>query len=284
MRVLSPVLLLLILCFSSCDLVRSDEDQPIFLEIQDIELQTQPAQGENTHKIRDAWIVANGQDVGVFELPVTVPLIDEPPIDIRVFAGVRQNGMESFPIEYPFYSSNVFTVDAAPLATVSKDLSVEYIDITNFELVEDFEVANAFNVDLDDFEGSYADIEEDPADPENFAGVLYADEENPVVEVGTGILFNGVDIIGRKPYLELDYKSDVPFTIGVRKFFGNVFQKEYIIVLKEKEEWNHLYLSLQEYLADSGLQSYQILLNMDLNGLDAEEGRVYIDNLKLIRF
>ncbi len=269
----------------SCDIFRNDDLNPVFLDITDINLVTEPGEGANTHNIRDAWIIANGQDVGVFELPVRVPLLEPQPIDVRVFAGIRRDGQQNFPIEYPFFDVEAFTIEDPPGSVVSKAIDIKYRSTTKFEMIADFDINNPFNQNADDFDGSYMDVGADDLIDGNNAGVIYVDQDNPVCEVSTGIPFTAEGIIGQKPYLELDYRGNAPIAIGVKKFLlGNLFQTEYIIILKESEEWNHLYLSLEEFLSEPDIEEYRIVLNVDIEGLDVEEAYCYVDNVKLLRF
>ncbi len=285
MRALIWMLFGCVFFLHSCDVFRNDELDPVFLDITDINLVTEPGQGENTHNIRDAWIIADGNDVGVFELPVRVPLLDPQPIDVRVFAGIRRDGQEAFPIEYPFFDVEAFTVEEPSGTVLSKSIDIKYRSTTKFEMIADFDVSNPFNQNQDDYDGSYMDIVQDDLIPGNNAGIIYVNKENPVFEAQTGIPFNASDIIGQKPYLELDYRGNAPLVIGVKKFFvGNLFQTDYIIILKESEEWNHLYLSLEEFLSDPDIEEYRLILNVDIEGLEEEEVYAYVDNVKLLRF
>ena len=80
--------LLILLVLSSCQ----KEDTggiPTYLKIDNITLD----EGNTTSNITDAWVYVNGQLQGVYELPAKFPVLEQGNTDIKVYAGIKNNGI-----------------------------------------------------------------------------------------------------------------------------------------------------------------------------------------------
>ena len=54
--------------------------------------------------ITDSWVTVNGNFMGAFEIPSSVPLIGINEIsDLRISPGIKENGISATRIIYPFY-------------------------------------------------------------------------------------------------------------------------------------------------------------------------------------
>ena len=65
--------------------------------------------------ITDAWVTMDGINLGVFELPAQIPILDEGEHNFRISPGIKENGMSATRMIYPFYeihesSENIFLV------------------------------------------------------------------------------------------------------------------------------------------------------------------------------
>lgn len=283
-RTLEFAILILLFQFTSCDLFPEEQNNPVFLEIDSIDLVTTNTEGSDSHNIRDAWISINGEELGVFELPTRVPILQEVPVDVRVFAGIRKDGIQSVPLEYPFFVPIDFNLDAEPGDVVSKQLSTNYSSDALFEFIDNMESSSLFGINLDDFEGSEFRITADELNAGNNVGELFVNQDNPVCSVTTSAQFTTEDITGKRPYLEVDYRGDAPLFIGTRTFEAGLIINEDIILLKPIEEWNKLYLSLEGSVEGGETTSYQVYFKADILGFEADSASAFIDNVKLIRF
>ena len=102
----SIIFCLMISLFVACQ--DSPDDIPFRFDIQSVTLNTSSDQGTSSHNIKDVWVFNEGVDVGVFELPSEIPLIpvdERESSDIQISPGVRNNGINSATIIYPFYTS-----------------------------------------------------------------------------------------------------------------------------------------------------------------------------------
>ena len=99
-------LALVLYCFlvSSCDIVNPEEALPAYLKIERFEFSTTPAQGTASEQITDVWVFVNDLSLGIYELPATIPSLDVGNQNITIFPVIRENGVRSTPIIYPFYN------------------------------------------------------------------------------------------------------------------------------------------------------------------------------------
>lgn len=286
MRPILCVAIIICLSFSSCDIVRNDDDlTPYFLKFDSVDVEVKPQEGFDSHNIQDVWVIADGQDVGVFELPVTLPILDDnEKTDVTIFAGIRESGIQSNPIEYPFYEGITFEQDNEPNATIEKDLTFEYRDNIIFEFIDEFEGQTFFTNEIDEFDNSFFAIKNDPERMDNRAGVLHATEEDPICEVTSSFALIADETLGRKPFLEVDFKGTAPLQIGIQAVSNSIIEKYYEIILKPRDDWKKLYLGLTDIVSDSNIDEYRILLGIDIRGFGETEAEAWVDNVKLVRF
>lgn len=274
------IICLTLLC--SCEGLKEQTLDPFYLELGEIEVKTASNQGAATHNIRDAWVLTKERELGPFELPVTLPVLSEASVtEFSIFPGIRDNGQAGLPIIYPFIKPHEFSLTATPGEVYPETLVFEYYDDIVFEFNEDFEGSHVFTLDSDDFSESELTIVGDSEQSGNNVAKIYVNEANPVCEVISASTFSPADFTGTT-YLEIDYKSEVPLVIGIQKNLFNGTQKEYIIILKPKEEYNKLYLNMTSHLSDPEISQFSLILNVDMTGLSIDEGEVLIDNIKLL--
>ncbi len=272
------------LSLTACSNFNATDLNPYFIELSEPSLVTIPVQGEPTHKIRDAWVFTQDQELGPFEVPVTLPVLeDESSTDLVIFPGIREDGREGVPIIYPYLRPIQVTLDAIPGETYPIDLEFEYYDDVSFAFVEDFNGSHTFVLESDDFEGSNLTIVTDPLDPTNTNKVarLNVDQQNPVCEVFTSSLFLPSDF-NNNAYLEINYSSDTPLVLGVMQTIGSYQIPEYIILLNPKPLGNKLYLDLGSILNDPNIGQFSLLLNLSLEGSSVTSGEAFVDDIKLI--
>ena len=93
--------LFLLLFFLSCE--KADTNGiPANIKINDVTLV-----GDSTENITDAWVYINDQLQGVYELPAQFPILNIGTHKLRVKAGIKDNGIASSRIPYPFYASYI---------------------------------------------------------------------------------------------------------------------------------------------------------------------------------
>ena len=107
-------------------------DIPSYIEIDEIIL------NNSTHNITDAWVYINDNLQGVYELPAKFPILEEGQHNLRIKAGIKENGISGTRIAYPFYSSYIIEQLFTAETTISISPEVNYISSADF-FSEDFE-------------------------------------------------------------------------------------------------------------------------------------------------
>ena len=262
--------LIIYLFLSSCDNENINE-VPIYIKIDSILLE------ENTSQnISDVWIYIDDILQGVYELPIEIPLLVEGKHKLRIKAGIRENGISATRIPFPFYTSYIieeqnFTVEE----NITLNPVFNYID--NITVIkENFE---GIGVNLESTLISDTTINLINA-PNNNYGEGILNDSLITFEVATDE-FN-IDQLG-PVFLELDYKSNTQFLVGIYANFPQslVLQKD-IIWITPKDEWNKIYINLTSTIQESNqAESFKVFIGMKRD-FTKDTNWVNLDNITII--
>ncbi|MEI6764914.1 MAG: hypothetical protein WCM76_04685 [Bacteroidota bacterium] len=274
--------LLLLLFLTSCDVINPDEPIPAYIQIDKIDVSTNPvSEGSASSKITDAWVYVDGNLIGIFELPAKFPVLKEGEHDLIIKPGIKVNGISNTRAYYPFYKQYEATVTFVKGEVMSIHPVVTYYpDMVNW--VEDFEGGGQTieTTSTDDtamikcsdptqvFEGSYSGMVHLTASKPHFFGITMDEYVLPAT--------------GAPVFLEMNYKTNCKIYVGMYAYYqGNTTRIE-TIRLNEMPEWNKIYINLTETLQQqpnaSGWKVY-----LDMYRPDSIDSPVaYFDNLKLV--
>ncbi|UPT65781.1 MAG: hypothetical protein M0D57_14840 [Sphingobacteriales bacterium JAD_PAG50586_3] len=89
---------------------------------------------------------------------------------------------------------------------------------------------------------------------------------------------------GSTVYLEMDYKNNFPFVMGV--YVNNptsVVQKQ-LFQFNNSEEWNKIYINMTDYISEEGSAiDFKLFFGAIKVGADTtEDVKIFIDNIKLV--
>lgn len=282
-------LILLSISLLSCDVINKDEEAVSFLLFEELPLviQDSSVEGSASENITDVWLNVDGELIGGFELPVSVPVLGEGPVTVQVFAGILENGLTGLRRRYPFYDFDEIVVDLVDEAEIRMTPTITYIpDVVGFT-IEDFEEAG-FNIEAAfDSDTSFISI----ANPESGdllrgtrIGAAYLDDEHTNFKAITQLK---LDIADKNiAYVELDYKVEGPFRIGIMKNDSPPTEISMIGVNPKLDEngnprWNKIYVNIADYIDILlGAPSYEIFLEADLQGSGTRS--FFFDNLKVV--
>jgi len=272
--------------FTACDILDKDEDVPSFIYISEADLTTLSEEGANTHDIPDVHVFADEQFVGTFELPANIPILAAGPTRLNISAGIKNNGISSRRIIYPFYAPINVEYDLIPglVTPVDADSSVTFSYFPTGSLT-------FFN---EDFEGTGSSL---AASEESIAVLATTNNSNEVRSgFGSGkILFNEeADYFfatttwnlvnlprGRTMYLEVDYRGDQPLEVGIRSLNPVMFNY-FVLGMNPRTEWTKFYIDLTQIIA-SLVQTTSVQIYFESRkSPGAASGEIYIDNLKFV--
>jgi len=285
MRLLLPA----VLCaFSlSCNVINPDEQEPGYIHIPAFEMDVLPGQGTSSEKITEVWVYAEEQIIGVYDLPADVPVIANGPTDIQFFAGIKNNGISSTRIRYPFYKPFTTSVNVSP---ISRDTIVPVFSYFEDVIIteKDFENGNflvpagstqgLFNVTDDPelvFEGSRSGI-----------GTLEAGEVLLYFKDDDNLQLNA----GLPIFLEMNYSCNNSFAVGMLAVNGSTVNKNMAVIINPTTSvpgtprWNKIYIDfglvpLQNLNADYFELYFEVVPD------DPDENvTFYLDNLKLVQW
>ena len=230
--------------------------------------------------ISDCWVTFNGQFIGAYEMPSKIPVHMSGNINARISPGIKVNGISSNRIIYPFYKEYEISTE------INLDQNIELYPITEYR----------DNVDLDDLTGGDFEIgniliatefsdtipitQTENVFQGNKSCAIYLDTTNQyflVKNIESLTFQNYIDDI----FLELDFKSSIPFRVGLI-LNNDVSTRQEHMIIYESNDWKKLYLDLSPIIGLGGnLNNYNIYFEADLPD-EMSSGFVYLDNLKIV--
>lgn len=294
-RFLSGIFLIFLLSsLSSCSKFEGEQTVPAYIRIDTIGLKiTDLMQGSSSASISDAWIYVDDQLVGAFELPCTIPVLHQSICRVTVKPGIKLNGLINLRSAFPLFSDIVKDVMLTPdsITTLGSNLPgshlkvlfTEYSPNTTIKLVEAFEDASfVFDTTLksqitmgltptgsaDVFEGDHS-------------GMVTLSDSITYFEMCTReeLTLPG---LGTPVFVEMDYKTSVPVTIGVYAYSNSTIVQYPLMVLTEMPEWHKIYINLTPIISDTyDALTYKVFIGASRASTDPS-GTLFLDNVKII--
>lgn len=271
---------------SSCELINPEEEIPAFLYIEPFSFTAEPnAHGSASASITEVWVTVNGDFLGAYPLPASVPVLASGMANVRLEAGIHDNGIRATPNIYPFYEAFVRDIELAPNETDTLQPAISYRSNARFAFIEDFE--NGSNVFTEQIEGQNGlTFTNDVIFEGNQSGVITLTQTDNLIQLGTAQIYAGLTDNSPLIYLEMDYRSDVPVTWGVQGFNSTgpgspIFQPGF----RERSDWNKIYFDLSLLVLEGNFSGHRVVLEAAIPvGSSTEEAKVYLDNIKLVHF
>jgi hypothetical protein len=268
---------------NGCSLFDQEEPIPSYLYITEMTLNTNPlVQGSGKHDIKDAWISVNGQFIGVFPLPALVPVLETGVQEVDILPGIAISGISNFRIVNPLYKIYEKDIDLKAGEVDTVQPIITYKDDVVFLLAEDFETSNLMTQEIDGNQDTRVTARSTGAFEGSKSGEIVLDATNNFIEVGSNLLYTIPET--QTVYLELHYKNDVEFQIGVIGYANNqVTQKQYISGAFPSDEWKKIYVDITNdvnLMKRDGSEEFRVGLRALTTS--TETVYIYLDNIKLI--
>lgn len=287
---------IIILLIASCTKDQFVATVPSYLHIESIDLQTESFEGSDSQKITDAWVTMDGVFLGAFEVPCTIPILDEGEHEFRVLSGIKANGISATRITYPFYDvcdlyvatdegfhqANSNTIELFKDSTVVVKAYTKYTDNTDFLFIEDFEDAGSI-IEMSEFsDTTLIKTNVDSLVFEGYgSGVIYLDTINDLFELVSSE-FVTLPSLYNQTMLEMDYKCDHSFKLGVaiKSSETGAIERMESIHISPSSEWNKIYVHMtnQINLGSSGDEFGVFIGTLKSNSV--ESATFYFDNIK----
>ena len=276
-------------------------DKPVYISVPEIWLETDYLkEGTSNSKITTAWILANGEPIGAFELPCTVPaLLKEGENQITIYAGINLNGVSSSRAIYEGFEIMRFSQNYTPSGSVNADTVVidsinrvtRYLDRVTVNLIENFDGAglnfektgisdtNLRKTEAND-PNNFENLQE-PGEDNGRAGILFTNKSQDLAEV-VSVKSLQLPVGGSNVYLELNYKNNIPFIVGVIADIPGGTSQMATAYVNARQDWNKIYINLvNEVSSVTNATGYKIYFRADHDD-NIDTGRVFLDNVKLV--
>lgn len=273
------------LFFNSCDVVNPAEKVPTYVHIDSFtfKINDPSKEGSGSQKINCAWVYFNNDAIGVFDLPANIPVATDVAGVISVIPGVNKNGLRDYNTQYPFFVTDSLTITPNGGNITVFNAKTSYSKDAIFQWKEDFETGNTFipfNDALTDDTTIVRVNTNDMVFEGAGAGYIYMDATHKYSE---NICNTGFPIPQGKAFLEINYKCNTSFQLGLQTVISGAIDYEYFAGVKAKEGWNKLYIDISEYTAAKNGSVYRVIIKAGLDdGLST--GYVLLDNLKVITY
>lgn len=274
------------LAFVACK--DASEQIPAYLNIKPFEVNA--SGGAAWQEITDGWLYVDGVFLGAYTLPASVPVLAEGDSEIILFTGVKENGIEATPNIYPSFSK--FTKHYELIPGQSTDVQ----PVTDY----DPSIIYAFGKGRGDFDGgSFIALENRDSDnainfelspDQAFAGnciLMKIDSLHPVMDVATESMMNLPVLGAPEVWLELHYKTDVPFFLYLLS--GPTEKQQPVFQFNVSEEWNKIYINLTGTLVTTQESQQRLFFRLSLPRYSSgkytqNNGTVRVDNIRVLHF
>ncbi|MCX7728314.1 MAG: hypothetical protein N2203_02475 [Bacteroidia bacterium] len=272
-----------------CSKSKLQAPPPFYLNISSVQVYTLSGQGTSNHEITETWVYENGQFKGVYPIGRNIPITSQP-AKIKLFAGIRKDGLSAVRLIYPFYAPIEIDTTASINQVLYRPLAFQYKSGINFKWVEDFESFGGTGgitiikgtgsdtnvVILDKSINSQADVFEG-----NKCMMISVDNSHSYAYL---ISANTYTLSYDASWLEINYKCNQTFEIGL---YSGILTKSVINMISTSGQWKKLYLDVTPYLSSLGgtptNNSIGVYFKV-LKASDVAQGTILIDNIKLISY
>ncbi len=274
---------------ASCD--RNEAKPVVYLEVDSLTLAPDPSRGTSSAHVRSVWVESEGTYLGVYPLPARIPLpVSDPNATVRLYPGVEVNGISSFQAQYEFYGPYTRNLNSAYGQTVkwppggAAVLAYEsWAQIVN---VEDFESAGIqfAPTPRSDTVWNRTQSERFPTpagESHNASGMVVLRPGQKIFEAITQQAYV-LPKSGQSVYLEINYKSTMPFNIGVVANENGTSTQQTTVTFRDKRVWSKAYVNLvTEVSGFPGAVNYNLFLGAVRTDREVAD-TLWIDNLKLV--
>jgi hypothetical protein len=281
-------LLLFLALFTFVACKDASEQIPAYLSLKPFEVSA-PG-GAGWQEITDGWLYVNGEYLGAYTLPAIVPVLADGESEIILFPGVKENGIEATPNIYPY------------LTKFTKKFNLATAQTTDIQAITGYDpdIVYAFGVGRGDFDGgSFISLDNRDTDGAinvelttdgAFSGksiLMQVDTAHPVMDIATEKMENLPVLGAPQVWLELQYKTDVPFFLYMLS--GPNQESQGVYQFNLSEQWNKIYFNLTGTLVTTQQSEQRLYFRLSLpkdraGKYTQNSGKVQLDNIRVVHF
>lgn len=280
--------------FISCNKFKGDQEIPAYLCINSFELlpnEDYNREGATTQNITDAWVYIDGNYQGCYEMPATIPVLEKGIHKLTLYPGIKLNGISGTRTFNPFYkpfeienyefTEGKFDTVSPTTHYYTKDESPNMV----FR-IEDFD--NNHGIFFNPTNDSDTSIIRTTIDDtlawhsvhSNYSGVIHIGDSLNYCCVATDTLL-GLPHNGGYTFLELDYRCDVEFEVGMYANISSTINRIDLVYVKPSDAWKKIYINLSPTLNEnSSARYFKVFLAAAV--ADTLSADLYFDNIKIV--
>jgi len=274
----------LIAMYASCNIINPDEPIPSYIKIENIDKTTNPfTEGSNSAKISDAWVFVNDQTIGIFELPCLVPVLQSGNAQVSIQAGIRVNGISALRFPNPFYRFYVTQTQLTPDSITTLEPVIGYFEDVNFAYRANFDDPSGITLEPTANSDTSIIVINDPARVFEGNGSAYAvlTRDSTVMSFQSTVVMN-LPKNGRTVYLEMDYKVNGNFDVGLISITPTSSFSRASLTLNPTQGWNKVYVNLTENVSlATEATGYRLFFRAERT-TGSQPLELFLDNLKVV--
>lgn len=271
------------------DDVNNCVDISSFNEDHDLNYDSEDLSALQQHNFTHVNVYVNNKNLGCWQLPCDVPVLDYNVNDSSVFYLIpcfRKTGMTNTINGYPFfniYKQKIMLKGGQTYNVSQKPMRFVYSPYANFPFMETFANSSCFTPsDTANNKTTFSPTEEDG----RMVGklVLNADNEYAFDVYSTGVT---LPVYNNYQYLEMTYKTDCKMEIGLKLSTGVVKNQVHQVggVFPTNGEWKTIYFDLSNVLLGyhkTGSATTVATIVLTGVGDEGKTSNVCIDNIKVV--
>jgi len=275
-------LILLVLLTSLVSACRKrDIVDPAYMHINTVQQNSKPGQGTTSHNIEFVYALIKDNSIGTYQVPATVPVLYEGAYEVEARPMIKWFAREGLH-PYSMMKNYAQTLNFAVLGVDTLKPVFEYQDNTQFAWLEDFnDNSGSLDVRFGTIDTFY--IENNPdhtLDGTPYMRITMGNGET-FFEIESQDLFE-LPTDGREVILEIDYKTNVAFTIGLYAASSSqVITLPSVTPFSTDKEWEKGYVYLTDEVFNKGKDTRFRIFFRSANAT-VNDPEIFIDNLKLL--
>lgn len=269
-------IIFLMVLFSGCDLINPKEKLPAYVQIDDFKVVGD--EEDRINNIRDVWIGTKSSDLGIYQLPASIPVLEDGDVELTIYGGVYLNGIKSDRNKYFFYKPLDVTLKLIEGETIKYSPETAYTDETVFSV----EGSERFEDGALNFKGASGTDFEVLKENDNRFGQVKSTSGSQIEMLSKKRFLIKNDKKNAPVYLEFDYKSNVNMQAGLYITFNDFTETVPFVTFNSSNgEWNHAVVELDNEVNLSGSETlYEIFFRGgEKSTLD---DYIAIDNVKVV--
>jgi hypothetical protein len=261
---------------------------PTYVHIDSFSFHANPAVPDisNSHQITNVWAYYNNNLIGVYDLPVTFPVIANGTGSLSLFASVVENGRNDLVAAYPMYVADTSTLVAQPGSIIHYTPKTTYYNGVQTQILSNFEygVLNFSQVSNQNGGGNRPIVLETKDVYEGggagridllAVGDSSTDSSNFAFEIP----------LTQSAFIEFNYKSSIPFAVGLQATLSPTISSTqyYLAGINPSDHWQKFYLNVSDFANKAQGTSYYFYIKANLAD-GQKSGTLLIDNIQLLKF